>query len=170
MHGNDYSITLALGATWCQVHRLAAEKADISASDSRKRLLHGYSGRERGNPHATSKNEIETAKQPIVEQLAGVGSLDILVNAAGLTDRGGIEDTTVATFDRLFAANTRAPFFVLQACLPYMRPRGAVAVNICSMLAYGGPPFLLAYSASNAALVALTKAELVALTNGRQMR
>jgi len=30
-------------------------------------------------------------------------------------------------------------------------------VNICSMLAYGGPPFLLAYSASKAALASLTR-------------
>ena len=116
---------------------------------------------------ATDLIEIEAAKQPIVEQLDRVGFLDILVNAAGLTDRGGIGDTTLATFDRLFAINTRAPFFVLQACLPYMRARGGVAVNICSMLAYGGPPFLLAYSASKAALVALTKGAANALKRER---
>lgn len=106
---------------------------------------------------------IEAAQALIAEQAGRLGRLDLLVNAAGLTDRGGIEDTSVSTFDRLFAVNTRTPFFVLQACLPFLRVRGGVAVNVCSMLAYGGPPFLLGYSASKAALVALTKGSANAL-------
>ena len=111
--------------------------------------------------------EIERARQAIATDVAALGALDILVNAAGVTDRGGIEDTSIATFDRLFAINARAPFFVLQACLPYLRQRGAVVVNVCSMLAYGGPPFLLGYSASKAALVALTKGAANALKRDR---
>jgi NAD(P)-dependent dehydrogenase (short-subunit alcohol dehydrogenase family) len=79
------------------------------------------------------------------------------MNAAGLTDRGGLEDTDVATFNRIIGANTRAPFFMMQMATPSLRLRQGVIVNVCSMLAYGGPPFLLAYSASKAALVTLTK-------------
>lgn len=65
-------------------------------------------------------------------------------------------DTSVATFDFIFALNVRAPFFLMQRVAPRMR-RGGVIVNITSMLDYGGPPFLLGYAASKSALVTLTK-------------
>jgi NAD(P)-dependent dehydrogenase (short-subunit alcohol dehydrogenase family) len=84
-------------------------------------------------------------------------AVDILINAAGVTDRGGLADTKPALFDHIFAINTRAPFFMMQTIAPRMATRGGVIVNIASMLAYGGPPFLMPYSASKAALVALTK-------------
>jgi NAD(P)-dependent dehydrogenase (short-subunit alcohol dehydrogenase family) len=84
------------------------------------------------------------------------GPVHALVNAAGTTARGGLADTSPATFDLIFALNVRAPFFLMQAVAPRM-PAGGVIVNITSMLAYGGPPFLLGYSASKAALVALTR-------------
>ncbi|PRY22201.1 NAD(P)-dependent dehydrogenase (short-subunit alcohol dehydrogenase family) [Aliiruegeria haliotis] len=85
-----------------------------------------------------------------------LGGVDALINAAGTTERGGLLDTDPTAFDRIFGLNVRAPFFLMQVVAPRMR-KGGVIVNICSMLAYGGPPFLLAYSASKAALVALTK-------------
>ncbi len=101
--------------------------------------------------------DIERACAAIEPALDGLGGLDILVNAAGLTDRGGLEDTDVATFDRLIGVNTRAPFFIMQTAAPRLKQRQGVIINVCSMLAYGGPPFLLAYSASKAALATITK-------------
>ncbi|NKB68965.1 MAG: SDR family oxidoreductase [Candidatus Latescibacteria bacterium] len=88
--------------------------------------------------------------------VAELGHVDALVNAAGTTARGGLSDTAPETFDLIFQLNVRAPFFMMQRIAPAMKP-GGVIVNICSMLAYGGPPFLLAYSSSKAALAALTK-------------
>ncbi len=88
--------------------------------------------------------------------IARLGQVHVLINAAGTTARGGLADTTPDTFDFIFALNVRAAFFLMQRAVLHM-PRGSVIVNITSMLAYGGPPFLLAYSASKAALVALTK-------------
>lgn len=85
-----------------------------------------------------------------------LGAVHILVNAAGVTDRGGLLDANVETFDKLMAINARAPFLMMQAVAPLM-PRGGAIVNVASMLAYGGPPFLLAYAASKAALVTITK-------------
>ncbi|MEM9104251.1 MAG: SDR family NAD(P)-dependent oxidoreductase, partial [Pseudomonadota bacterium] len=48
------------------------------------------------------------------------GRVDILVNAAGLTDRGNILDTTPELFDRMFAVNVRAPFFLIQDAVKLM--------------------------------------------------
>jgi NAD(P)-dependent dehydrogenase (short-subunit alcohol dehydrogenase family) len=87
------------------------------------------------------------------------GRLDILVNAAGDTDRGTIFDTSLALYDRLMAVNVRAPFFLIQDAATLMRREkiaGAI-VNIQSMSAHGGQPFISAYSVSKGALATLTK-------------
>jgi NAD(P)-dependent dehydrogenase (short-subunit alcohol dehydrogenase family) len=53
----------------------------------------------------------------LVEQ---AGVVDILVNNAGITWYGPTADLDVATFDRLFAANVRAPYFPVAALAPKM--------------------------------------------------
>ncbi|MBE9543334.1 MAG: SDR family oxidoreductase, partial [Proteobacteria bacterium] len=87
------------------------------------------------------------------------GRLDGLVNAAGLTERGTIFDTTPETWDRIFAVNTRAPFLLIQAAAKIMirEGRGGAIVNIITMSSHGGQPKLLPYSASKGALATLTK-------------
>jgi len=87
------------------------------------------------------------------------GRVDILVNAAGITDRGTLLDTSPDLFDRMFAINTRAPFLLMQDAAKIMR-REKIAgsiVNILSMASHGGQPFIFAYSGAKAALAALTK-------------
>jgi NAD(P)-dependent dehydrogenase (short-subunit alcohol dehydrogenase family) len=92
------------------------------------------------------------------EALAAFGRLDVLVNAAGNTERCGLDDTTPQSFARLFEVNVKAPFFLMQEAIKPMRARRAgVVINVSSMLAYGGPPNLVTYSATKAALVALTR-------------
>lgn len=86
------------------------------------------------------------------------GGLDVLANVAGLTDRGTIETTTPEIWDRLFAVNTRAPFFLIQRAVPHMRDRGGgTVVNVISIAAHGGAPFIAAYVASKSALIGLTR-------------
>lgn len=87
------------------------------------------------------------------------GRVDGLVNAAGVTDRGRIDDTTVELWDRIFAINARAPFLLMQAAIAVMRRegRGGAIVNIITMSSHGGQPFITAYSASKGALATLTK-------------
>ena len=87
------------------------------------------------------------------------GSLHVLVNAAAITDRGTILDTSEDLFDQMFAVNTRAPFFLMQDAAKLMRRDGVAGtmVNIQSMSAHGGQTFITAYCASKAALSALTK-------------
>lgn len=87
------------------------------------------------------------------------GRVDILANIAGLTDRGTIVDTDLALYDKIFAVNVRAPFFLMQDAIKVMqreRTEGTI-VNILSVNAYIGSPNLAAYSASKGALMTLTK-------------
>src|SRR5689334_19248272 len=47
--------------------------------------------------------------------------LDILINNAGIAELGGVADTSPETFERLFAVNTTAPFFITQLGLGRLR-------------------------------------------------
>jgi NAD(P)-dependent dehydrogenase (short-subunit alcohol dehydrogenase family) len=87
------------------------------------------------------------------------GRIDVLVNAAGMTDRGTIFDTSPELFDRMFAVNVRAPFFLMQEAAKIMRRERieGTMVNILSMSAHGGQPFITAYCGSKGALATLTK-------------
>jgi NAD(P)-dependent dehydrogenase (short-subunit alcohol dehydrogenase family) len=87
------------------------------------------------------------------------GRVHGLVNAAGITDRGSLEDTTVELWDRMFSTNVRAPFILTQEAVKIMRREnisGSI-VNIISDTSHGGPPYLMAYSTSKGALATLTK-------------
>jgi NAD(P)-dependent dehydrogenase (short-subunit alcohol dehydrogenase family) len=87
------------------------------------------------------------------------GRVDALVNAAGLSDRGDIFGTTEERFNEIFNVNVRAPFFLIQESVRIMR-RDKIAgsiVNIQSMSAHGGQPFITAYCTSKGALATLTK-------------
>lgn len=99
----------------------------------------------------------------------GFGRIDCLVNAAGITDRGNIFDTSPELFDRMMAVNVRAPFFLIQETVKVMK-REAIAgsiINIQSMSAHGGQAFIAAYCVSKGALATLTKNTANALLNHR---
>jgi NAD(P)-dependent dehydrogenase (short-subunit alcohol dehydrogenase family) len=85
--------------------------------------------------------------------------VDVLVNAAGLSDRGNIFETTEERFNEIFNVNVRAPFFLIQETAKIMR-REKIAgsiINIQSMSAHGGQPFITAYCSSKGALATLTR-------------
>jgi NADP-dependent 3-hydroxy acid dehydrogenase YdfG len=60
--------------------------------------------------------------------------LDILVANAGISKAAAIEETTVEDFDKLFAVNVRAPFFLVQQLLPIMS-KGSNIVFLSSLAA-----------------------------------
>jgi NAD(P)-dependent dehydrogenase (short-subunit alcohol dehydrogenase family) len=106
---------------------------------------------------ADLRNEA-TAATALQTAISHFGKIDVLVNAAGNTERCGMSDTTAESFTRIFDVNVKAPFFLMQAAAAEMlKSRSGVIVNISSMLAYGGPPNLATYSASKAALNIVTK-------------
>jgi NAD(P)-dependent dehydrogenase (short-subunit alcohol dehydrogenase family) len=90
---------------------------------------------------------------------ARFGRLDGLVNAAGLSTRGTIDDTSVELWDLLFAVNVRAPFLLIQHGARLMRRTddGGSVVNIITMASHGGEPVLTAYASSKGALATLTR-------------
>jgi NAD(P)-dependent dehydrogenase (short-subunit alcohol dehydrogenase family) len=102
--------------------------------------------------------DVDLAPRAVAAALAQFGRLDVLVNAAGSTERCGIADTTPAAYERVFGVNVRAPLFMMQEALkPMVARKSGVIINVASMLAHGGPPNLATYSASKAALCVLSK-------------
>lgn len=113
--------------------------------------------------------EVDDCRQVIKAADQAFGQVDVLVNAAGLTDRGTILDTSPELFDRMFAVNVRAPFFLIQEAVLVMRREGTQGsiVNISSMSSMGGQPFIAAYCASKGAIDTLTRNTAYALLRNR---
>ena len=112
---------------------------------------------------------MDDTRKIIAEADKAFGRVDVLVNSAGITDRGTIWDTSPDLFDRMFAVNVRAPFFLMQDALEVMKResiQGSI-VNIISMSGHGGQSFITAYSASKGALVTLTKNVAYSVLNHR---
>src|SRR6266478_1044770 len=82
--------------------------------------------------------------------------LDILVANAGISKAATIEETTVEDFDRLFAVNVRAPFFLVQQLLPILGT-GASVVLVSSLAAHAVVGTLSAYAATKGAIDTLVK-------------
>jgi NAD(P)-dependent dehydrogenase (short-subunit alcohol dehydrogenase family) len=82
--------------------------------------------------------------------------LDILVANAGVSKAATIEDTTVEDFDRLFAVNVRAPFFLVQQLLPILHEGSSITL-VSSLGARAAVGALSAYSATKGALDTLVK-------------
>jgi NAD(P)-dependent dehydrogenase (short-subunit alcohol dehydrogenase family) len=97
--------------------------------------------------------------QRLAELAEEVGAIEILVNNAGFSLWGATPDLRVDEFDRMFAANVRAPYYLVAAFAPGMSARGhGSIINIGSMAGTVGLPGGAAYGATKAALGALTRA------------
>jgi NAD(P)-dependent dehydrogenase (short-subunit alcohol dehydrogenase family) len=125
--------------------------------------IHG-AGRE-CHPIAADLEE-ESAAAAMVNQTAKrFGRFDILVCCAGVLDIGLIEETSVATLDRQWRVNVRAPFLLSQAAIPYLRERGGSIVYFISPAGQIGQAYAGAYGMSKAALAQLTRTLAVELAS-----
>ncbi len=93
--------------------------------------------------------DINTLFTKLEKELAG-RPLDILVNNAAVAPQIAITQTTPEEFDRIFAINVRAPFFIIQRALPLM-PDGARIINISSGVTWFATPATV-YSMTKGAL------------------
>lgn len=77
--------------------------------------------------------------------------LDILVNNAAIARSRAIDSVTIDEFDKLFAVNVRAPFFIVQQGLSRIRDGGRI-INIASGVTRIAFPEIIAYSMTKGAL------------------
>jgi 3-oxoacyl-[acyl-carrier protein] reductase len=82
--------------------------------------------------------------------------LDILVANAGVSKAASIEETTIEDFDRLFAINVRAPFFLVQQLLPILG-NGSSIILLSSLAGHAVVGSLPAYASTKGAVDTLVK-------------
>ncbi len=80
--------------------------------------------------------------------------LDIVFANAGVAPANSIADTKVEDFDRVFAVNVRAPYFLVQQLLPVLGNGSSVILN-SSLAAHAAVGELSAYAASKGAISTL---------------
>lgn len=91
----------------------------------------------------------------IIEQAARI---DVLVNSAGVTLLGAMEETSVAEAQKLFDTNLFGLLRTIQAVLPHMRAqRAGRIVNVSSVLGFLPAPYMALYSASKHAVEGLSE-------------
>ena len=89
------------------------------------------------------------------------GTIDILMNNAGVSSMKRIEDITEEEWDFNFNVNIKGMFLVTQALVPLMKEKGGRIVNTASMPAKKPDPLLAHYTASKFAVVGFTQAAAI---------
>lgn len=88
----------------------------------------------------------------------GGGHVDILINNAGIYPFGPTHEATEEMFERVYALNVKAPYFLVAELAPLMAKKGKGAiVNLSTMVADYGAPGMSLYGSSKAAINLLTK-------------
>lgn len=91
------------------------------------------------------------------------GKIDILVNnAAEQHPQNSIEDITKEQLDRTFKTNIFGAFYMVKACLPYMKEGGSI-INTSSITAYKGHETLIDYSSTKGAITTFTRSLAISL-------
>lgn len=99
------------------------------------------------------------ALAPLLESIHSThGSIDILVNCAGILDLSSVEETTEEMWDSVLDINLKGSFFITQKCIPYLKvgsdPR---VINIASNAGrMGGYANGISYTASKGGMISMT--------------
>lgn len=123
-------------------HRFAAEGARVVVNDVEAGRVEALLASLPGDDHAGVVADV--AEEATAEELVGTakerfGSVDVLVNNAGLHNIGDITDTGVETWDRLMAVNLRGMFLCAKHAVAAMLEQGGGSiVNLSSYSAYVG--------------------------------
>jgi 2-keto-3-deoxy-L-fuconate dehydrogenase len=93
----------------------------------------------------------------VFDEIAALRRLDILVNSAGISHIGRLDNTTEEDFDRLFRVNAKGVYLCMQAAIGHMKRGGGGAIlNLCSIAATAGLSDRFAYSMTKGAVLSMT--------------
>ena len=109
-------------------------------------------------PIVADLGDVSACKLIVDRTIEGFGGLDLLVNCAGLSHKGGFETVTPDLWDKIFAVNARAPFFICREALPYLKSSSKpMVINIASVVGFKGYQDQSVYASSKHALTGFTK-------------
>lgn len=106
----------------------------------------------------TKLTDVEKMKEDFKSIVDEFGSLDVLINNAGISDATPFEKYTEEHFDKVIDLNIKAPFACSLAALDFMKGQGGgVILNTSSMVGTYGQPSGVAYPTSKFAVNGFTK-------------
>ncbi len=161
-------VALVTGAA----HRLGAKTAQTLHARGWNLIIHYRSQQQKAEALAGDLNQtrpgsavalqadlsnLAQVKQLAEQSVARWGRLDGLVNNASVFYPNPTEQATAQEWDSILNTNLRAPFFLLQACLPALRDSAGGVVNLIDIYSERPLPDHPLYCASKAGLAALTR-------------
>lgn len=128
---------------------------NLNQAESNAALL-----REEGNTataHACDVSRNAEVRHLLEDIASKEGSLDILVNCAGIAHIGRLENTSEEDFDLVYQVNVKGIFNCMQAALPAMlKQQKGIILNMASVASHVGIPDRFAYSMSKGAVLTMT--------------
>lgn len=151
--GRDIALKLASrGADVAIFYRSGKEEADKAVSD-----IEGFGVK--GLAIACDVSSLEAAQQAVKAVNDELGTVNILVNNAGITRDGLVHSMTEADFQAVLDINLKGAFNMIKSCYKgFVRNRSGKIINIASVSGIMGNAGQANYSASKAGLIGLTKA------------
>jgi 3-oxoacyl-[acyl-carrier protein] reductase len=151
--GIGRACALALGKAGAQVlvhYARAEQEADAVVAEIR--LLGGRAQK------LAADLALKDGSHHLAGQVRGIVGerLDVPVANAGISSSSTLEQTTVDDFDKLYAVNVRAPYFLVQQLLPVLGKDTSITL-ISSLAAYAAVGNLSAYAATKGAVGTMVK-------------
>ena len=150
----------ASGIGFAIAQRMLASGASVTLWDRDEAALKTATASLGSSSHGVSVDVTNQASvQSAVQQTLQFGNIDMLVNSAGITGPNvKLWDYPVADWEQVMSINLNGVFLCCREVVPHMRTRNyGRIVNIASVAGKDGNPNASAYSASKAAVIALTK-------------
>ncbi len=143
--------------------RLSAEGAAVVAVDVNADLLDKLTvdTEGRGGPVTTLVGDVATeagVTAMVAEAVGRLGSLDVVVNVAGVLSFSHTHEVTLDEWNRLITINLTGTFLVCRQAIPHLLATRGNIVNLASTAAHKGQPWASAYVASKGGVLALTRA------------
>ncbi|OPJ65056.1 SDR family oxidoreductase [Clostridium oryzae] len=107
--------------------------------------------------YAVDLENLDVAKELIEEVAKEYGTIDYLVNCAGYADPQPLLETSVENWNKTFAVNVTSMFFIIREVVKVMKKTGGKILNIASTAGSSARPGWLAYAASKAAVISISK-------------
>jgi NAD(P)-dependent dehydrogenase (short-subunit alcohol dehydrogenase family) len=143
--------------------RLTDEGATVVAVDVNAESLAGLDGEADGMTGSlstlvgdvSSESDVDRMVSEAIERL---GSLEVVVNVAGVLSFTHTHEQTLEEWNRLISINLTGTFLVCRRVLPLLLETGGNIVNLASTAAHKGQPWASAYAASKGGVLAFTRA------------
>jgi len=149
----------ASGLGLASAKRLAEEGAKVIMADINAELGETEAAKIEGAEFVRLDVTREQAWITLIDSVvAEQGSLDILLNCAGIVQFATIEETTEDLWRKINAVGTDGTFFGCKHAVRVMKPQGSGSIiNMCSTASIQGAPLVFAYAASKSAIRGMTK-------------